>query len=297
MRTLENRIPRVLVQLTWLINNRNVSLDDFCQEFGLTLDEGIKDLTLLTYVGPSQYGGDLVDIQFDQNNISVIDSQGLNRPFKLNSQEAALLLLGVKYLKEQSEDNSIFNRVEAKLNDMLNESSHQLEEIKRYDEFKNIILGCIESKTAISMDYVNKKMLVSVGREVHPIRIYVKDRKNYFDAYDSSAKCIKSFKIENILALIESDAAWINSNDSSYKQNQFELKIITKYWKKWIFESNGIDFTIDSDGNIHSLVTFFDIDYIVNFILKLGVDIDVQADEDILSEIRQSIHKRLDSIS
>ena len=99
-----DKIGRILLQLQWLIQNRNVSMETFCAEFDLTRDEAIKNLSLLTYVGPGKYGGELVDIQYGDDEIRVIDSQGFDRPLRLNNFEVILLLLGLKQLIEASDD-------------------------------------------------------------------------------------------------------------------------------------------------------------------------------------------------
>jgi proteasome accessory factor C len=106
-----DRLTRLLLELPWLIQNRNASIDSFSDQFDISRDEAIKDLSLLTYVGPGRFGGELVDIQYDDEFVSVIDSQGFDRPLKLNNIEAVLLLLGVKNLGEISNDISEINNV------------------------------------------------------------------------------------------------------------------------------------------------------------------------------------------
>ena len=56
------RLKRLLLELPWLSKNKSVSIEDFCRTFSVSRDQAVNDLTLLTFVGPSQFGGDLVDI-------------------------------------------------------------------------------------------------------------------------------------------------------------------------------------------------------------------------------------------
>ena len=107
MTTTSERIPRLLLELPWLIANKNVSMKTFCSQFDLNLEQAVEDLALLTFVGPGKYGGELVDIQYDDESIRVINSQGLNRAISFSSSEAMVLMLGVKQIIDNSRDVSI----------------------------------------------------------------------------------------------------------------------------------------------------------------------------------------------
>ena len=117
--TRNDRLSRLLLELPWLIQNKNTSIDNFCAQFDISRDEANKDLSLLTYVGPGKFGGELVDIQYDDENISVIDSQGFDRPLKLNNIEAVLLLLGVRNLSEMSKDKQEILDIDIKLSGLI----------------------------------------------------------------------------------------------------------------------------------------------------------------------------------
>ena len=69
------RLKRLLLELPWLSKNKSVSIEDFCKTFSVSRDQAVNDLTLLTFVGPSQFGGDLVDIQVSNNSITVVSAR------------------------------------------------------------------------------------------------------------------------------------------------------------------------------------------------------------------------------
>ena len=185
-----------MIELPWLMQNRNVPMQTFCNEFDLTKDEAIDDLSLLTYVGPGKFGGELVDIQYDEESIKVIDSQGLDKPLRFNSMEASLILLGVKHLIENSENPVIAKQVETKLIDLIDDKT-LTREVYDYTKFLEIMHSAIENKNSVKIDYVNSNLGASSDRIVLPKKISNIEGKDYFDALDQFDGKVKTFRFEN----------------------------------------------------------------------------------------------------
>ena len=169
--TKNDRLSRLLLELPWLIQNKNTSIDNFCAQFDISRDEANKDLSLLTYVGPGRFGGELVDIQYDDENILVIDSQGFDRPLKLNNIEAVLLLLGVRNLSEMSKDRQEILDIDIKLSgligsDVANEKSKEDYLIK-----KNRINEAIANRKQLIIHYVDSNLKLTSERSITPIEI------------------------------------------------------------------------------------------------------------------------------
>lgn len=166
-----DKISRLLLELPWLIQNRNTSIDNFCAQFDISREEAIKDLSLLTYVGPGKFGGELVDIQYDDENISVIDSQGFDKPLKLNSIEAVLLLLGVRNLREISNDKQEFLDLDFKLSKLIETDVITEKQQEEYLVKRNRIKNAIQNRNQIVIQYVDSNLHVTSERSISPIEI------------------------------------------------------------------------------------------------------------------------------
>ena len=225
MKILGERIPRLLLELPWLFQNRNVSLDTFCKEFSLTREQAIDDLTLLTYVGPGRFGGELVDIQFDEENISVIDSQGFNRSFKLNSFEALLLLLGVKFISEHSNNSSTLKIVENKLVDLIDNNHIAKMRVSNMNINKQVISESISGDNEVLINYINSNFGTSTQRRVKPLTIYSIEGNEYFDALTNENGSRKTFRFDRLVSVEAASDKIITEKPLSEQRNISKVKI------------------------------------------------------------------------
>ncbi len=193
-----DKIGRILLQLQWLVQNRNVSMETFCAEFDLTRDEAIKNLSLLTYVGPGKYGGELVDIQYGDDEIRVIDSQGFDRPLRLNNFEVILLLLGLKQLIEVSDDAKDLKAVEKRLLSLITDEESNNDRDAHVANNRKLIEEAIKRGQKVKFDYTNANLGSSKDRTVSPLRIYTEQNIDYLDAVTNDQDYIKSFRLERI---------------------------------------------------------------------------------------------------
>ena len=65
------RLARLLTLVPWLTAHSGVSKAAAAAHFGLTIEQLESDLELITFTGPGLYGGELVDIYFDDETITV----------------------------------------------------------------------------------------------------------------------------------------------------------------------------------------------------------------------------------
>jgi len=290
-----DRLSRLLLELPWLIQNKNTSIDTFCTQFNISRDEAIKDLSLLTYVGPGRFGGELVDIQYDDDNISVIDSQGFDRPLKLNNIEAVLLLLGVKNLGEMSKDKHELIDVETKLtklieSDVANENRH-----KEYSLKRDLVKEAISNGNQLRIHYVDSSLKLTTERLITPVEITGLDAKEYLTAIDTNSNQRKSFRLDRIVKVIE-----IPMKSSQTEQPRIEAvveKIIlrTKSWNASNILDMNIPFSISGDEMIIEM-NLLDSDYLLEIILRLDRNIQITCSNETKDRLRKLLDNRIKSI-
>jgi len=290
-----DRLSRLLLELPWLIQNKNTSIDIFCTQFNISRDEAIKDLSLLTYVGPGRFGGELVDIQYDDDNISVIDSQGFDRPLKLNNIEAVLLLLGVKNLGEMSKDKHELIDVETKLTklietDVANENRH-----KEYSLKRDLVKEAISNGNQLRIHYVDSSLKLTTERLITPVEITGLDAKEYLTAIDTNSNQRKSFRIDRIVKVIE-----IPMKSSQTEVPQIDVvaeKIIlrTKSWNASNILDMNIPFSISGDEMIIEM-NLLDSDYLLEIILRLDRNIQITCSNETKDRLSELLDNRIKSI-
>lgn len=94
---MNDRMPRLLALVPYLLARPGISFDEASQDFDITPKHPRKDLELLWMCGLPGYGpGDLIDLSFEGETITVTHDAGMNRPLRLTGGEATALLVALR---------------------------------------------------------------------------------------------------------------------------------------------------------------------------------------------------------
>jgi predicted DNA-binding transcriptional regulator YafY len=293
--TKNDRLSRLLLELPWLIQNKNTSIDNFCAQFDISRDEANKDLSLLTYVGPGRFGGELVDIQYDDENISVIDSQGFDRPLKLNNIEAVLLLLGVRNLSEMSKDKQEILDIEIKLSGLIESDISNEKYKEEYLKKKNIINEAIANRKQLVIHYVDSNLKLTSERLITPLEMKALDSKEYLTALDNSSSQKRTFRRDRI---IEVDVVSLDASEHEISQNDIyseKISLRTKSWNASNFLDLNIPFTISGD-DLQIELDLIDPEYLLEIILRLDIRTEIVCSKDMRSNLQKILNDRIESI-
>ena len=290
-----DRLSRLLLELPWLIQNKNISIDNFCIQFNISRDEAIKDLSLLTYVGPGRFGGELVDIQYDDDNISVIDSQGFDRPLKLNNIEATLLLLGVKNLGEMSKDKHELIDVETKLTQLIDSNDANWKHQEDYSLKRDLVREAISKGNQLRIHYVDSSLKLTTERLITPVEITGLDAKEYLTAIDINSNQRKSFRLDRIVKVVV-----VPMNSSQVEMPQLDavgekISLRTKSWNASNILDMNIPFSISGDELIIEM-NLLDTDYLLDIILRLDNNIYIRCSNETKDRLRKLLDNRIKSI-
>lgn len=293
--TKNDRLSRLLLELPWLIQNKNTSIDNFCTQFDISRDEANKDLSLLTYVGPGRFGGELVDIQYDDENISVIDSQGFDRPLKLNNIEAVLLLLGVRNLSEMSKDKQEILDIDIKLSGLIGSDIANEKYKEEYLNKKNRINEAIANRKQLVIHYIDSNLKLTSERSINPIEIKALDSKEYLTALDNNSSQKRSFRLDRI---IEVAVVPLDTLPQEITQNDIYSEKISLRTKSWN-ASNILDLNIPytrSGDQLHIEMDLIDPEYLLEIILRLDDKTEIVCSKKMKSNLQKMLNDRIESI-
>ena len=290
-----DRLSRLLLELPWLIQNKNTSIDTFCTQFNISRDEAIKDLSLLTYVGPGRFGGELVDIQYDDDNISVIDSQGFDRPLKLNNIEAVLLLLGVKNLGEMSKDKHELIDVETKLTKLIESDVAYENRQKEYSLKRDLVKEAISNGNQLRIHYVDSSLKLTTERLITPVEITGLDAKEYLTAIDTNSNQRKSFRLDRIVKVIEIPMKYSQTEQPRIEAVVEKIILRTKSWNASNILDMNIPFSISGDEMIIEM-NLLDSDYLLEIILRLDRNIQITCSNETKDRLSELLDNRIKSI-
>lgn len=293
--TKNDRLSRLLLELPWLIQNKNTSIDNFCAQFDISHDEANKDLSLLTYVGPGRFGGELVDIQYDDENISVIDSQGFDKPLRLNNIEAVLLLLGVRNLSEISKDKQEILDIDIKLSGLIGSDIADEKYKQEYSNKKNRIKEAIANRKQLVIHYIDSHLKLTSERSITPIEIKTLDTKEYLTALDNNSSQKRTFRLDRIIevAVVPLDALPQEITQSNIYSEKISLR--TKSWNA----SNILDLNIPytrSGEQLHIEMDLIDPEYLLEIILRLDDKTELVCSKKMKRNLLKMLNDRIESI-
>lgn len=291
-----DRLSRLLLELPWLIQNKNTSINNFCAQFDLSRDEAIKDLSLLTYVGPGRFGGELVDIQYDDENISVIDSQGFDRPLKLNNVEAVLLLLGVRNLSEMSNNKQEVLNLDIKLSRLIGTDIVNEKHREEYTTKKNVINQAITNKKQLVIHYVDSNLKLTSERSITPLEIKALDSKEYLTALDNNSAQKRSFRIDRIIDVTEVSLDALAEEAQQVDIYSEKISLRTKSWNISNILDLNIPYTVTED-QLHIEMDLIDPEYLLEIILRLDINTEIVCSKEMKVSLQKILEKRIESIS
>jgi len=99
MSGVTERLPRLLSLVPYLQAHPGVRIEEAAAELGVSTSQLRKDLELLWMCGLPGYGpGELIDLSFEGDTVSVVFDAGLERPLRLSRAEAGALAVALRAL-------------------------------------------------------------------------------------------------------------------------------------------------------------------------------------------------------
>src|SRR5256714_13717748 len=101
MTAAQERLPRLLALVPYLIARPGIAIDEAAEDLGVTPRQLREDLELLWMCGLPGYGpGDLIDMAFDGDRVTITYDAGIDRPLRLTPDEALALVVALRMLAE-----------------------------------------------------------------------------------------------------------------------------------------------------------------------------------------------------
>ena len=214
MSTSESMV-RMLTLLPWLRAHGPSDVAAVADHFGISEAQLLQELAVLTFVGPGQGGGELVDISYEAGGtVAVHDSQGLEFPLRLSTAEAVSLITGLTLLTElpASRDavaaaTSALAKLEEAADAAVSGASAAVV-VQHQDVdpgIKSVISGAIESGTRIHMQYAGAAREALTEREIDPLRLLAMNGHWYVEGWCHAAEAVRTFRLDRIVTAVATD--------------------------------------------------------------------------------------------
>jgi len=289
------RLKRLILELPWLSKNKSVTIDQFCKTFSISQEQAVKDLTLLTFVGPSQFGGDLVDIQISDEIITVVDNQKHGNSMRFTPEELMVLIASLNLLIQGDQTNLTLKSLNDKIISVFYKETSEKQ--NKYENILIVLQNSIESKKLINMDYIDGRNYVKQNLLIKVLAIDDMGGFKYLQGIDCKSNSTKSYRLDRILRVSLSDEKHDTASNSLVDRESFDVNIVAPYWKKSIIEKFNLENVQYENNTLDFHLTFFDFNFVKTLIYSLGSQIKVKADKSVKNEILGLIKQDIDRLS
>jgi proteasome accessory factor C len=209
-RASADRLARLLNLVPYLLARPGIAVAEAAADLGITERQLREDLELLWVCGLPGYGpGDLIDMAFDGDRVTVTYDAGIDRPLKLTPDEALALVVALRMLAETPglANREAVDRALAKIENAAGDLADAPVAVRLLGNEDRLasIRGVVERHRAVRMTYYTATRDETSERVVDPMRMLVVAGKAYLEAWCRRAEAVRMFRVDRIDALTELD--------------------------------------------------------------------------------------------
>ena len=309
------RLGRLLNLVPYLLARPGVPIAQAAADLGATEAQLRDDLELLWVCGLPGYGpGDLIDMAFDGDRVTITYDAGINRPLRLNPDEATALVVALRMLAETPgiAQREAILRALAKIESAAGEYADAPVAVRSPhsggDDRLATVRAAVERGQALRIVYYTATRDETTERVIDPMRVVVVGDRSYVEAWCRRAQAVRLFRVDRIDALTELDEpaapppqAQSNLVDEQVFRPDPELPLITiriGRGARWVTEYYPVE-RVEKASPEEWLVTLrvTDLDWARRFVLGLGPGVDVIAPPELADSVRAAILEALAAYS
>lgn len=209
MSSTSDRLTRLLTLVPYLVAHPGVTLAETAADFDVSESQVRRDLELLWMCGLPGHGpGDLVDLSFTDDSVSVVFDAGMSRPLRLTPDEALTVIVALRTLAdlpglvERGAVERALAKVESAASDV--DAAADAVSIDLGTDVATLAMleSVLDSGVALQLRYFVPSRSESTLRIVDPMRIVEADGRSYLEAWCRTAEGTRLFRVDRIDELV-----------------------------------------------------------------------------------------------
>ncbi|WP_189152601.1 helix-turn-helix transcriptional regulator [Lentzea pudingi] len=314
MTASNERLPRLLALVPYLLNRPAITVKEAAADFGITPKQLRKDLELLWMCGLPGYGpGDLIDLSFEGETITVSFDAGLDRPLRLTAAEAASLLVALRALADTPGvvDTDAVQRALAKIEAAVGKAQPAgmvvgLGGFERGEtaEIRAAVQDAVKRERAVRIRYYSQSHDAMSDRVVDPMRLLLVEGRGYLEGWCRAALGVRLFRldrIDEVRVLDEPSSPPPHAQPTDTSEGLFHPRddqkvavLLLEPDAHWVAEYYPVDHSAElSDGRTRVLMRYDDPSWMVRLLLGLGGDVHVEKPEELAAEVVRQAREAL----
>jgi proteasome accessory factor C len=289
------RLPRLLSLVPYLQARPGIPVAEAAADFGITERQLRRDLELLWMCGLPGYGpGDLIDLSFSGDTVTVTEDAGMRRPLRLTTAEATALLVALRTLAELPGvvDTAAVRRATVKIERAVGDAGvgggvdgiavdvgH--EEEAATAAVRGVMEGALAAGRAMRIVYYTAGRDAVSQRTIDPMRLLIVDGRGYLEAWCRRAEGVRLFRldrVEDVAVLDEPASPPPDAEPTDVSGGLFRptaehrsAVLVLEPHTRWVAEYYPVDEVVEAGGDrLRVRLRYADPSWLVRLVLGLG---------------------------
>lgn len=306
-----DQLPRLLALVPYLLARPGVRVAEVAATFGVTEERLRKDLDLLWVCGLPGHGpGDLIDVEFEGDTITLIEPAGVTRPLRLTIDEALALVVALRALAETPGlvERDAVDRALAKVEEAAGAAAGPAQRVAVSVEGETRVLpvvrAALEQGRALHLSYYVPARDETTERDVDPLRLLLVEGRTYLEAWCRRVEGVRLFRLDRVadVALLDQPSAPpadVEHRDVSqglFRPSPDDLLVTLSLRPAaaWVADYHPCESVVEQDdGSLVVALRARDTAWVRRLALRLGAQGQVLAPQDLADEVRADARRAL----
>jgi proteasome accessory factor C len=202
-----DHLPRLLALVPWLLAHPETPVAEVAREFDISEKQVRADLDLIWMCGLPGYGpGDLMDVVWDEDRVTLSNAETIARPLRLSGDEALALvaalraLLGVPGLVDTSSVESALAKLEAAAGGVVagDEVGVAVDAVTD-PQVVGTVADALARSRRVHLRYWVPARDEATERDVDPIRMFTSEGASYLVGWCHLVDDVRTFRLDRVL--------------------------------------------------------------------------------------------------
>ena len=306
-----DQLPRLLALVPYLLARPGVRLTEVAKDFGISEDRLRKDLNLLWVCGLPGHGpGDLIDVEFEGETVTLLEPAGVTRPLRLTVDEALALLVALRALADTPglDEHDAVDRALAKIEQAAGAAAEAAARVEIAVEGEErvlpIVQSALEQARRLHLSYYVPGRDETTERDVDPMRLLLVDGRSYLEAWCRRVEGVRLFRLDRVheVAVLDEPSeppADVQPRDLSqglFRPGPDDLLVTLalRPGAAWVADYHPCESVTESaDGGLTVRLRARDTSWVRRLVLRLGDQGRVLAPDSLAQSVREDAARAL----
>jgi proteasome accessory factor C len=300
-----DHLPRLLALVPWLLARPETPVSDAAREFGISESQLRADLNLIWMCGLPGYGpGDLIDVVWDGDRVSLSNADTIERPLRLTREEALALVAALRTLRAVPglTDTRAVDRALAKLESAagttVGEEVTVAGEAGTNAEVVAAVTDALARNQRVHLRYWVPARDEQTERDVDPLRMFTAEGTVYLVGWCYRVGDLRTFRLDRALSAEVLDVAVDVPEEARRRAQEDELfrpspedRVVTLLvgrGARWIVDYYPCEDVQEQDGRLVVRLRARDDAWIRRLALGLAGDVTVVDPPEVVADVRSA---------